>query len=212
MTGFSLWWLPVTAIGGYFIGAINPASIIARARGIDLHQLGSGNPGATNAGRVMGRKTGALVLLLDLLKGVVAVLLFTWLVTPELGAFAGFMSILGHMTSPFLKGKGGKGVATTIGVLLAAEPIWLVPVLVVFAVVFVIVRRTGIASVAAALALIVTAILDRNDSEMTVIGVLIGLLVIIRHGRNIREAWQRLRSPTVQTPVPGPDGGNPQNS
>lgn len=73
------------------------------------------------------------------------------------------MSILGHMTSPFLKGKGGKGVATTIGVLLAAEPIWLVPVLVVFAVVFVIVRRTGIASVAAALALIVTAILDRND-------------------------------------------------
>lgn len=210
MIGASGWWLPVAVIGGYLIGSINPASIIARARGINLHQSGSGNPGATNAARVMGRKTGVLVLVLDLIKGVVAVLLFTWLVNPEIGALAGFMAILGHMTSPFLKGKGGKGVATTIGVLLAAEPLWLVPVLLVFAVVFVIVKRTGIASVAAAMALIVTAVVDHNDLEMTAIGVLIGLLVIVRHGRNIREAWQQVRSPEPATAVAESDSGNPQ--
>ncbi len=196
MNELAIGWVVAAIVVGYFIGSINPAAIIAKARGIDL-SAGSGNPGATNAARVMGRKTGAIVLVIDLLKGLVPVLLFSMLVSPTVGGIAGFAAILGHMTSPFLKGKGGKGVATTLGVLLGAEPLWLIPVLVAFAVVFLIVKRTGIASVAGALALIVTALLDRDDLEMTVFGVLTGLLVIVRHQRNIRAAWTDWRkSPT----------------
>ncbi len=196
MNELAIGWIVAAIVVGYFIGSINPAAIIAKARGIDL-SAGSGNPGATNAARVMGRKTGAIVLVIDLLKGLVPVLVFSMLESPTVGGIAGFAAILGHMTSPFLKGKGGKGVATTLGVLLGAEPLWLIPVLVAFAVVFLIVKRTGIASVAGALALIVTALLDRDDLEMTVFGVLTGLLVIVRHQRNIRAAWTDWRkSPT----------------
>ena len=188
MTVEAVAWFVCAVVVGYFIGAINPASIIAKARGIDLNNSGSGNPGATNAARVMGRKTGIIVLIIDLLKGLIPVLAFSHLVNPALGGLAGFAAILGHMTSPFLKGKGGKGVATTIGVLL-------IPVLVVFAIVFVIVKRTGIASVAGAGALIVTALVDHDDLEMTLFGVLVGLLVIVRHQRNIRAAWTDWRNP-----------------
>lgn len=201
MNEVSLGWALIAVVVGYFVGSINPAAMIAKARGIDLNE-GSGNPGATNAARVMGRKTGAIVLVIDMLKGLLPVLLFSMLASPAVGGIAGFAAILGHMTSPFLKGKGGKGVATTLGVLLGAEPLWLIPVLLAFAVVFVIGKRTGIASVAGALALIVTALIDRDDLEMTIFGVLVGLLVIVRHQRNIRAAWTDWRQPTVVSAPP----------
>ena len=201
MNEVSLGWALIAVVVGYFVGSINPAAMIAKARGIDLNE-GSGNPGATNAARVMGRTTGATVLLIDMLTGLLPVLLFSMLASPAVGGIAGFAAILGHMTSPFLKGKGGKGVATTLGVLLGAEPLWLIPVLLAFAVVFVIGKRTGIASVAGALALIVTALVDRDDLEMTIFGVLVGLLVIVRHQRNIRAAWTDWRQPTVVSAPP----------
>lgn len=201
MNEVALGWALIAVVVGYFVGSINPAAMIAKARGIDLNE-GSGNPGATNAARVMGRKTGAIVLVIDMLKGLLPVLLFSMLASPAVGGIAGFAAILGHMTSPFLKGKGGKGVATTLGVLLGAEPLWLIPVLLAFAVVFVIGKRTGIASVAGALALIVTALVDRDDLEMTIFGVLVGLLVIVRHQRNIRAAWTDWRQPTVVSAPP----------
>lgn len=181
------WWIAGVVIG-YLLGSINPATLIAKARGIDIRAVGSGNPGATNASRALGKKTGIVVLIFDLLKGLIPVLVFTALADPAVGALAGFAAILGHMTSPFLHFKGGKGVATTLGVLIGIEPWWLIPVLVVFVITFLIVRRTGIASVFASIALIVTAILDNNDIETTIIAVLIGLLVIIKHQRNIRAA------------------------
>lgn len=193
VTAAAVGWLAAALIVGYFIGAINPASIIAKARGIDLTTGGSGNPGATNAGRLMGKRTGVIVGLLDVLKGVVPVLIFGWAAGPQIGAAAGFAAIIGHMTSPFLHGKGGKGVATTLGVLLAVEPIWLIPVLVAFAIVYLLVKKTGLASVAGALALIVTAIVDDNRVQNTLFGILIGVLVIVRHQRNLRAAWVDFR-------------------
>lgn len=199
MDDLSLWWIPA-AIVGYFLGSINPASIIAKARGIDLRSSGSGNPGATNASRVMGRRAGILVFAFDFLKGLVPVLAFGALVGPGAGAIAGFAAILGHMTSPFLGFHGGKGVATTLGVLAGAEPLWLIPVLVAFVVVFAIVHRTGIASVGAAVALIATAVLDNNNFELTVLGVSIGALVILKHGRNIAAALAHSRHPPPREP------------
>lgn len=180
--------LAIAAVCGYFIGSLNPASLIAKARGIDLAGSGSGNPGATNAGRVMGRKTGILVMVLDVLKGVIPVLLFDHLLGYPGGETAGFFAILGHITSPFLKGKGGKGAATTLGVVLAANPIWVLPMLVAFAVVFAITKRVGIGSVAAAIALIVVSLVYAEHWPTKLFGAAVGLLVIVRHQSNIRAA------------------------
>lgn len=179
---------------GYFVGAINPATMIARARGLDLRASGSGNPGATNAGRVLGRRTGVIVGVLDVLKGVAPVLFFNWLAGPGVGELAGLAAVLGHITSPFLRGRGGKGVATTLGVLLVAQPLWLVPVLVVAGAVFLVVRRMGLASVAGAVALIAVALVDRAGLESCAFGVTLGIVILVRHQSNVRQAWIAWRS------------------
>lgn len=187
-------WLIVAAMCGYLIGSINPAALIARAKGVDLSASGSGNPGATNAARVLGRRTGIVVAMLDILKGVLPVLIFTRIAGPGVGELAGLFAVLGHITSPFLHGKGGKGVATTVGVLLAAYPLWLIPVLVTFAIVFLLIKKVGLASAAGALGLIVTAIIDHHDLELSAMGVALGLLILVRHRRNLTAAWVSMRS------------------
>lgn len=189
MFSTSIWALLLAAVCGYFIGSLNPASWIAKARGIDLSNTGSGNPGATNAGRVMGRKTGAFVMVLDVLKGVVPVLIFDHFFDYPAGEVAGIFAILGHITSPFLKGKGGKGVATTLGVVLAANWLWLIPMLIVFAIVFAITKKVGLGSVAAAVVLIIEAWVFGDTWPTHVFGTAVGLLVIVRHWSNLKEAF-----------------------
>lgn len=187
-------WYTAGLICGYLLGAANPATLIAHARGVDLRASGSGNPGATNAGRVLGRRTGLVVGVLDVLKGVVPVLLFTWLAGPGVGELAGLAAVIGHITSPFLHGRGGKGVATTLGVLLAAQPLWLIPVLAVAGLAFLITRRMGLGSVAGSIALVATASIDRHDAELSAFGVALGLLILVRHQANLRQAWVSWRS------------------
>ncbi|MDP3971665.1 MAG: glycerol-3-phosphate acyltransferase, partial [Candidatus Nanopelagicales bacterium] len=177
---------------GYLIGAINPAVLITRARGVDIRATGSGNPGATNVGRALGPAAGVLVALLDVAKGALPVLLFTWLAGPVAGGWAGLAAVIGHITSPFLRGRGGKGVATTIGVLVASHPLWLIPVLGVAVVVILITREVGLGSAAGAVALIVVALVDHGVWESSLVGVLLGLLILLRHGGNLQR-WLRHR-------------------
>jgi len=179
---------------GYLLGSINPAAIIARLRGIDLHAEGSGNPGATNAGRVMGRKTGVLVAVLDIMKGLVPTLIFMryGLAAAEV---AGLSAVVGHVTSPFLKGRGGKGVATTIGAILGAQPLWVPFILVGFVIGFLTTRRVGIGAVFGAFVLLGCALLAAQP-EAKWFGVSLGILVLVRHWRNIGAVWQEWRHPT----------------
>jgi glycerol-3-phosphate acyltransferase PlsY len=113
--------LLVTA--GFFVGAIPWGLIIAKQRGVDIRAKGSGNIGATNVARVLGIGDGLLVLLLDAGKGALITLAATrldgdrWVI-----AATGFAAILGHCFSPFLRGKGGKGVATALGVFVVVAP------------------------------------------------------------------------------------------
>jgi glycerol-3-phosphate acyltransferase PlsY len=178
----------LAAVGGYLLGSINFALIFARAKGADLRGQGSGNPGATNAGRIMGRKTGVIVALLDIAKGYVPAAVAAAVAGDEFGMIAGVAAILGHITSPFAGFRGGKGVATAGGVVLALRPLWAIPVLVVFAIVFLLTRRMGIASVAGALTLVPTALLLTQRPYDAALATAIAVVVTLRHYRNIREA------------------------
>jgi acyl phosphate:glycerol-3-phosphate acyltransferase len=107
----------------YLLGALPFGVWIARLRGIEIQEHGSGNTGATNVARTLGWKVGAAVLVLDAAKGAVPTYLaLHHLPAPALVALVGFVAILGHCLSPFLGGKGGKGVATALGVFLVLDP------------------------------------------------------------------------------------------
>lgn len=198
MSGSQIAVLVAAAVVGYLVGAINPATLIAKTRGIDLKEIGSGNPGATNASRAMGKKTGVLIGVLDVLKGFLPALAFGLLAGTGAAELAGFAAVVGHITSPFLRGRGGKGVATTLGAVLGAQPLWVPFLLIAFAVGYLITKRVGIGAVCGAAVLFVAAWFTPG-LDATLFGVGMALLVIGRHWRNIGAAWRDWRRPT------GPD-------
>ncbi len=108
----------------YLVGAVPAAAWIARSRGIDIRTVGSGNSGATNIQRTLGWGPGLAVAFFDVAKGAVSVWLARQLgLLPEWAALVGIMAILGHNYSVFLGFKGGKGVATSFGTILAIDPL-----------------------------------------------------------------------------------------
>jgi glycerol-3-phosphate acyltransferase PlsY len=111
-------------VGAYLLGSIPFGMVVARLKGIDLRQVGSGNIGATNVARAMGKGWAIAVLAADAAKGFVPVWLGRRLeLAPTFVALAGFIAITGHMFTIFLRGRGGKGVATSLGVALALSPL-----------------------------------------------------------------------------------------
>ena len=166
---------------GYLVGAVSPATLIARARGVDLRTVGSGNPGASNAGRALGRRTGVVVAVLDVAKGAVPAAAFA-AADHRAGLVAGLAAVLGHVSSPFLRGHGGKGAATAAGAILGSHPLWLVWVLLTWLVVLGVSRWIALASVCAAVAVLVVAVVAGHDIWWAAS---IALVVIVRHTRNI---------------------------
>jgi acyl phosphate:glycerol-3-phosphate acyltransferase len=186
--------LPVVA---YLLGSIPFGVVIARARGVDLRQVGSGNIGATNAARALGKASGAVVLLLDALKGFAPVLLARlllarapygeWLLaTTALGAF------LGHLFPVFLGFRGGKGVATALGVFLALSPLAALGALVVYALVYAITRTSSLGSLTAAVAFVpLLYFLAGRSRVLLALAVLLVLMIILSHRENIRRLLRR---------------------
>jgi glycerol-3-phosphate acyltransferase PlsY len=177
----------LAAVVGYLIGAISPATLLARRRGIDLRGVGSGNPGATNAGRALGRRTGVVVALLDVLKGLVTTVGFG-LVDHRAALVAGVAAVLGHVTSPFLRGRGGKGVATALGAILGVHPLWALIVLVVWVAALAASRWVALASVLAATSVFVVAAVVGED---IVWAGLLALVVVARHQANFVRGLAR---------------------
>ncbi len=184
----------VAAVLGFFVGSVNPATIIATVLHMDLRQ-GSGNPGATNAGRVLGVKWGVVVGVLDVLKGLVPTLLALWLGGRFTAYMVGLACVLGHVLSPFLRGRGGKGVATSLGAVLAVFPWFALVMLVVFGLMLWLTRWVAGSSLVAAVLLGLYAGLAPLPEPVAagrLWGVCIAVLVIVRHHRNIR-GWFRRR-------------------
>ena len=110
-------------IGAYLLGSIPTGLLLGKAWGIDVRNEGSGNIGATNLYRTVGRKVGIMTLIGDCLKGLIPVLLVKYFALPaEYAAWVGLAAFCGHVFSVFLRFKGGKGVATALGVFLALSP------------------------------------------------------------------------------------------
>ncbi len=193
----------LSAASGYLLGSIPFGFIAARLNGIDIREHGSKNIGATNVWRVCGRKYGLPVFILDAVKGVGTVLLARWLAVQwpadaALAAITGAICcVLGHSFPVWLNFKGGKGVATSLGVLLAMLPCEALAAFGVWLAVFFLSRYVSLASIAAAVALPSFAIVAQllgwgRGWPYAGFAVVAGVLVVVRHKGNI----QRLRAGT----------------
>ena len=185
----------VTALLAYLLGSIPTGYLVAHARGVDIRTVGSGNIGATNAFRVLGKGLGIFVLLMDALKGWIAVQIGAALVNQLLpGApleylriTAGIAAILGHNFTCWLHFKGGKGIATTAGVLLALAPWSLAIILSLFIILFVTTRYVSIGSIAAAFVLPFATWFTTKETGLTVVTGAMGALAILKHRKNIHR-------------------------
>jgi acyl phosphate:glycerol-3-phosphate acyltransferase len=182
-----VWLLLVAGAVGYLAGSVSPATLLAARHGVDLRAVGSGNPGASNVGRALGRRTGVVVALLDALKGYLPALLFGLSHHPA-GLVAGVAAVLGHVTSPVLRGRGGKGVATAFGAVLASHPLWAPVVLVTWLVVLGVSRWIALASVCAALSVVVVAAVTGRDLAWAVA---LAVVVVVRHQANLLRRLAR---------------------
>ena len=176
----------------FFWGGINPATLIGRLLGRDVTRAGSGNPGATNAGRVLGRKWGILVGVLDVLKGFLPAFLAAQFYGLLVGYLLGIAAVLGHVFSPYLRGRGGKGVATALGAILGVHPWYAVVLLLVFVVVFALSRWVALGSLVAAVVMLVGGALAASGNlpgaaglPTTIWAWVLGLIIVARHRGNI---------------------------
>ena len=179
---------------GYFIGSVNFAVLVAKYKGVDLFELGSGNPGATNVNRVLGRYWGNTVFLLDFSKGIFAVLLVQNYLLLDgvnnhtLGIIGLSGAIIGHSFSIFLKLRGGKGVSTAMGGLLALAPWVLIIGLCIWLVIFFLTRIVAMASIFFAVSLPISFYFFYDLPDIRLIFcIVLSILIILRHSSNIQR-------------------------
>lgn len=177
-------WLAVAA--AYLIGSISFGLIVARIYGVDLRSKGSKNIGATNALRVIGKKAGALTLAGDILKGTLAVVIALKLAGRDAGLMAAAAVVLGHDFPVFMGFKGGKGVATTFGAVLAVEPLVALAVFIAWLATVAIWRFSSLGAIVSFGLLPVVVILMRaGDKGLVGLSFFLTALAIIKHRSNI---------------------------
>jgi glycerol-3-phosphate acyltransferase PlsY len=183
----------ILVIIAYFLGSIPTGLLLARAAGVDIRASGSGNIGATNVYRTLGRSVGVMTLVGDCLKGLLPVLAARYLGLSDLWiAAVGLAAFLGHVYTIFLGFKGGKGVATALGVFLGVAPLAVGGALAVFIVVVWKTRYISLGSITAAAVIPgLVAVIDRRP-PLVLMSVVIAALVVWKHRENI----QRLRAGT----------------
>lgn len=175
----------------FLLGAIPTGFIVARCYGVDILSEGSGNIGSTNVKRIIGKKAGLFTFLGDCLKGVAAVAAGGG---GQLGIICGVVAILGHCFSPFLKFRGGKGVATSLAVFMIFAPWQTVASGLVFAAISKLSHYVSMGSLAAAIFLPVALFLfpTENDAGLIQIAALaVSSLIVLRHHGNIERLLRR---------------------
>ncbi|MDD4899173.1 MAG: glycerol-3-phosphate 1-O-acyltransferase PlsY [Candidatus Omnitrophica bacterium] len=198
-------WIVLAVIISYLIGSIPTAYLFGKIfKGVDIRNFGSGNVGATNALRVFGKRAGAIVLLLDIIKGILPVVFLADYVLLRSAAFSadalrfiiGLVCICGHNWTVFLKFKGGKGVATSLGVLIGLSlKIYIFAkilgiVILVWLVSFLIARIVSFSSLLAAIAFPAAVFFFKLSLPMQIFSLLACVFIILRHRTNLVRLFQ----------------------
>lgn len=180
----------------YLLGGIPTAVILGKTfKGIDVREYGSKNSGATNAGRVLGKKWFYIVMLCDAIKGAIPVILALWITNNiTISLIIGVVAILGHTFSIFLQFKGGKGVATSLGVIVVLVPMISIVVLLLFIFIYKLSGFVSLGSIVCAVSfpiLVWAAIVLHHYSSsyysVVYVGTLLALYIIIKHRSNIER-------------------------
>lgn len=190
-------------ISGYLIGSIPFGLLYGRLAGIDVRMQGSGNIGATNVNRLLGKKLGLMTLASDLLKGLLPMLIGAHILAPHPDAhlwimLTGTAAFLGHCWPVYLRFKGGKGVATALGVFLYLA----LPQTLIAIALFILTVRLGgyvsLGSITAAISLPVMIWFSSGDFDLLFVSGTIALLIVLKHHENIRQlmlgkekSWQK---------------------
>ena len=185
----------VVALVAYLLGSIPTGFLVAKSRGVDIRQVGSGNIGATNVFRYLGKPAGVFVLLADAFKGFAAVAWLPGLVRPGtdphthewLEIVAGISVVLGHTYTCWLYFRGGKGIATSAGVLIALVPWSFAVGFSVWLIVLALSRYVSLASIGAALSIPPTTWLTGKGWELIVLTSLMAVVAIYKHKANIQR-------------------------
>lgn len=175
----------------YLIGGIPFGYLITKLQGIDVRDHGSGNIGATNVARVGGKKSGVITLLADALKGAACpALAFLLSSNPDAPALMGVIGILGHCFSPYLKLKGGKGVATSLGVFAVLTPVSALVAVGAFVLVFYFSRTVSLASIAGSIVVPISYYILQSaqlTNSILIAAVATAIIIVMRHKENIER-------------------------
>lgn len=175
--------LAIAIVVSYMIGNISPAILLGRLHGIDIRKEGSGNAGTTNVLRVLGKKAAITTLLVDVLKGTVAAVIFGLL----FGALAAMVSVLavfiGHIWPAAFGFKGGKGVATAFGALLGLNPMLALVCLAVVTITVIVSKRMSVGAIVACIAFPFVSYFTEPDFIW--LGTMMAMIILIKHKENI---------------------------
>lgn len=173
---------------GYLAGSVPFGVLVARRRGVDIQKTGSGNIGATNVARTLGTRLGVLVLALDAAKGAVPVLLSRALDPwPHLAHGVALAAVVGHCFPVWLRFRGGKGVATALGVFLVLDPLSTAASGGVFVLVYATSRMASLASLSAAVAFPIVLWLREQPLAHVVLALAVAAVIVVQHRENLRR-------------------------
>lgn len=179
--------LAIAAAIGYLLGSANASIIVGKFYGVDVRNHGSGNAGATNTLRTLGKSAAALVGVGDVLKGVIACLMGSYLAGDTGLMVGGFASVVGHNWPVYFNFKGGKGIFTSFAVVLMMDYKIGLILLGIFAVVVLLTRFVSLSSIVASVCFPVLAVVFNKGSDFIIIAVLTAALAVYRHRSNIKR-------------------------
>lgn len=180
--------LLLSAVIGYLLGSLNNSIIVGKFYGIDIRSHGSGNAGTTNALRTLGKKAAILVLIGDIAKGIIAYLAGYFICGTHLGGMVGgTAAILGHVWPVYFGFRGGKGVLTSLAVLLLIDWRIALGLLCVFVFIVLLTRYVSLGSIIAAALFPIAAVIFSRGIDIIIFSGIIAVLIIAKHHANIKR-------------------------
>ncbi|MGI6587076.1 MAG: glycerol-3-phosphate 1-O-acyltransferase PlsY [Gracilibacteraceae bacterium] len=194
----------LVSIIAYLLGNVATSYIVSKVFGkIDIREYGSGNAGSTNVLRVLGAKAAVIAFSGDVLKGTAAVLIGRYIGGSYGEILAGIFVIAGHNWPVFLGGKGGKGIATTIGLMLPIDPLMVVLILIVGIIVIITTRYVSLASITGVTIYPIAMIVTKKPAEYIAFSLILSAIAIYRHRANIERLLKGTESKFGQKKITG---------